>query len=374
MNNNRTELISGCKAGANYTSQELTEPTTSQRIVKNRNPKCLLNLKNKPHKFTLVLDERTTQALQEASLYSEVRGATQKTIKTNKRHLMRILEEIDKQGNAFTIFDSRPTILLILRLKGIEGQPITKGYIKRFLDAYKCFCNGNQIPADFPRMHVSYPVPLIPTSKQVRKIITTCERKYTTLFTIMAEIAIEPEELHRTTTDQINQSAGTISVVGTKGHANFSYKLKPETAKMLKVYLAQHQENQPFPKPKTLGEAWRRARTNASTKYCDPELLKIPLKNLRNYAGAMFYLGSTGRHDPLLTMRFMRHKKLETTLHYIRGINIDAQPEYDTIAVATGQPDTQNKIMELSSAGYEKFDEADGFHYYRIVKPISEAE
>jgi len=67
-------------------------------------------------------------------------------------------------------------------------------------------------------------------------------------------------------------------------------------------------------------------------------------------------------------MRFMRHKKLETTLHYIRSITLDEPTEYKTVAIQTGQPDTQKEILEYANAGYSFFDEADGFKYYRIRK------
>jgi hypothetical protein len=67
-------------------------------------------------------------------------------------------------------------------------------------------------------------------------------------------------------------------------------------------------------------------------------------------------------------MRFMRHKKLETTLHYIRSITLDEPTEYKTVAIQTGQPDTQKEILEYANAGYRFFDEADGFKYYRIRK------
>src|SRR5208283_3130851 len=115
----------------------------------------------------------------------------------------------------------------------------------------------------------------------------TAETKYACIFTIMSQIAIEPEELHQIQITQINKNNGELSVTGTKQHSN---------------------ANQPFPKAKTMCETWRNTKIRASIKLCKPDLRNIPLKNLRNYAGAQFYK-TTGKHDPIATMRFMRHKK-----------------------------------------------------------------
>jgi len=187
------------------------------------------------------------------------------------------------------------------------------------------------------------------------------------IFTIMSETAIEPEEMHQTPRSQINTEQGTISVNGTKGHANGTYKLKSRTAEMLRHFIAKHPEEYPFPKAKALGENWRNTRIRVSQKLCRKDLNTIPLRNLRNYAGAIFYK-TTGKKDPIATMRFMRHKHLDTTLHYIRGINLDEPEEYTTVTIQLGQPDTMKKIIEYSDAGYSKLTEADGYLYMRIHK------
>ncbi len=66
-------------------------------------------------------------------------------------------------------------------------------------------------------------------------------------------------------------------------------------------------------------------RRRTAEKLYKPELDKIPCKNLRNYSGAQFYLNLPIR-DPIAVMRHLRHKKLETTMHYIRAIVLDEDP------------------------------------------------
>ena len=82
--------------------------------------------------------------------------------------------------------------------------------------------------------------------------------------------------------------------------------------------------------------------------------LRIRHRNRRN---------TTIQKTQITKMRFMRHKKLETTLHYIRSITLDEPTEYKTVAIQTGQPDTQKEILEYANAGYSFLDEADGFKY-----------
>ncbi|MGD0979709.1 MAG: hypothetical protein ABR962_11300 [Candidatus Bathyarchaeia archaeon] len=74
-----------------------------------------------------------------------------------------------------------------------------------------------------------------------------------------------------------------------------------------------------------MGDVWRETRRRGAKKLCKPELDKIPLKSLRNYSGAQFYYKLP---DPIAVMRHLRHKKLETTMHYLRGITLGEEEEY----------------------------------------------
>jgi integrase len=131
---------------------------------------------------------------------------------------------------------------------------------------------------------------------------------------------------------------------------------------MLRVYLHQHPEEHPFPTSKEMSNIWRDTRLRTAKKLCKPELDKIPLKNLRNYSGAQLYLNSPVR-DPIAVMRHLRHKKLETTMHYIRAIVLDAEEEY-TCRQAT----TKQEIADLIENGFQYVQTVDGTHFYRKRK------
>jgi hypothetical protein len=176
----------------------------------------------------------------------------------------------------------------------------------------------------------------------------------------MAEIGVEGEELHQTHRNQYEQTQGIISIRGLKGHGSANYKLKPHIASMLSEYLARYQSDYPFPEPKTMADMWRRARKTASRNHNDPTLKTIPMKNLRNYSGAQFWYTSP---DPIGVMRHLRHKRMETTMHYLRAITLDGEVEYDCKTAKTA-----DEIAKLIELGYTKADEIDGIHFYRKRK------
>jgi hypothetical protein len=176
----------------------------------------------------------------------------------------------------------------------------------------------------------------------------------------MTKTAVEPEELHQTHRNQFEQTQAIISIKGLKGHGSANYKLKQPTAEMLREYLARYQQEYPFPQPKVMRKMWRQARTTASINHNDPSLKTIPMKNLRNYSGAQFYYQFP---DPIGVMRHLRHKRMETTMHYLRAITLEGDIQYDCKTAKT--PEEITKLIEL---GYTLADTIDGIHFYRKRK------
>jgi integrase len=211
--------------------------------------------------------------------------------------------------------------------------------------AYSWFAKTNGIQWEQPKFKWNETTPIIPSTDSITKIISASTKRYATIFTLMAEIGIEGEELHRLHRNKIDTERGIVSVTGTKGHDSNTYKLKPHTAEMLREYLARNPEDHPFPKPKIMGEIWRRVRKRVAENLKQPELLKIPMKNLRNYSGAMLYLSLPIR-DPIAVMRHLRHKKLDTTMHYLRGITLTYDEDDQWISLITKTPEEECKAIE----------------------------
>jgi hypothetical protein len=227
--------------------------------------------------------------------------------------------------------------------------------------AYEWFTKANGLTWQKPRFKCTTPTPIIPTTQQVERIISASTPKFSTIYKLMTETAVEGEELHRTHRNQYDPSQGIISIKGLKGHDSKNYKLKLETAQLLREYMTKYTKDYPFPQPKVMSQMWVHARNKASQIHNDPTLKNIPMKNLRNYSGAQYYLRY--EKDAIGTMRHLRHKKLETTMHYLRAINLDEEPEYVSRTATTPK-----ECMELINAGYTKADEIDGIHIYRKRK------
>jgi integrase len=246
--------------------------------------------------------------------------------------------------------------------KTIAYSKLSNSSKTSFVLAYEWFTKANNLKWEKPKYKWHLGIPIIPTTNQVTKIISASTIRYATFYTLMAEIGIEGEELHETRRNQFDQTQNILQVKGLKGHGDNNYKLKPQTAEMLKQYLAKNPQDYPFPTPRSMAEMWIRARTQASKIHNDKELLKIPMKNLRNYSGAQVYFKSA--NSPIAVMRHLRHKKLETTMHYLKAINLDEEPEYDTQIAQT-----KEDIIKLNNAGYTFIQTVENIgHIYRKRK------
>ena len=230
-----------------------------------------------------------------------------------------------------------------------------------FALAYEWYTKTNGLKWEKPKFKWHLGIPIIPTTAQVNKIISASTERFATIYNLMTETGVEGQELRETHRKQYDQTQKTLQIKGLKGHGDNNYKLKPPIAEMLEKYLSRNPTDYPFPNPKTMQRMWINARTKASKLHNDPDLLKIPMKNLRNYSGAQIYFKSG--NSPIAVMRHLRHKKLETTMHYLQAIVLDDDPEYDTQVAQT-----KEDIIRLSNAGYTKIDEKDGMHFYRKRK------
>jgi len=244
--------------------------------------------------------------------------------------------------------------------KAIGYSKLTNSSKCSFALAYEWFTKANGLKWEKPRFKWNLTTPIIPTTDQVNKIISATTLRFATIFKLMAETGVEGEELHQTHRNQFEQTQGIISIKGLKGHGSANYKLKPPTAEMLREYLAKNPTDYPFPRPYVMSVMWRRARETASKNNNDPCLRTIPMKNLRNYSGAQFWYSFP---DPIGVMRHLRHKRMETTMHYLRAITLDGDVQYDCKTAKT--PEEIQKLIEL---GYTKADEIDGIHFYKKRK------
>ena len=242
----------------------------------------------------------------------------------------------------------------------IANMNVEDSYKANLVKAYDYYTAINNIDWVRPKYRVREKIPLIPTTENVNKIISACTEKYATIYTILAETGLEAHELATVERRDIDAGQGIISVRGCKGHASGTYKIKLATAEMLRVYLYKHNSERPFPESRFMSSIWTRTRNRLAQKLQDPQIKQIQMRHLRNYSGAQLYYKT---QDPIAVMRHLRHKKLETTMHYLRGITTGGEEEYTCKTATT--PEEAKTLIEL---GFQKIDEFDGIHLYRKRK------
>ena len=243
-------------------------------------------------------------------------------------------------------------------------KPMESASKNKFLTAYDHYCKANGIQWKKPYYKVAEKIPIIPTPRQVQAIIDNSSENYVTIFTIESEIGCSPEELYQVTQDRINREKGEISIIGVKGHGSKDYKLKQPTKDLLLKYLATHTDEHPFPKAHAQSVKWSEFRERASKKLNDKELLKIDLRNLRNYSGERLYKSLPIR-DPIAVMQHLRHKKLETTMHYIRAMIIDYEEDETWISLVTHSTEEECKAVEKGYTLVRAIDQATAIYRKR---------
>jgi integrase len=226
--------------------------------------------------------------------------------------------------------------------------------------AYNWYCKTNNIQWNKPYYKWERKIPLIPTAENINKIISASTTRYAAIFTILAETGLEAHELATMERKQIDTTQGIINARGCKGHNSRSFKLKPATAEMLRQYLADNDQETPFPSSRSMGEMWRRTRNRLAKKLNQSELKNIPMRNLRHHFATYKY---DQTKDILLLKTLLGHKKLETTMFYVQLIAHDSDEEY-TVKTASNV----KEATDLIEHGFQYVTEIDNIKIFRKRK------
>lgn len=242
----------------------------------------------------------------------------------------------------------------------IANLDITNSTRNSYAKAYNYFAERNGIQWNRPRYKWERKIPIIPSTANVNKIISSATRKYATIFTILKETGFEGHELASVTRNQIDSEQGIISVQGCKSHNSRAIKLKIKTADMLRRYLHTYTANKPFPNAHAMGEAWRTHRDRLAKTLEEPQLKTIPLRNLRHYHATMLY---DRTKDILLVKQRLGHKKIETTMLYTQLITFNENEEYTCKTAST--PEEASQLIEV---GFQYVTQIDGIRLFRKRK------
>lgn len=243
----------------------------------------------------------------------------------------------------------------------ISFKRVKNSYKDNLCDAYRYYVAYHSLTWTRPHYRRESKLPRVPTTESIEKIIACASWKYATIFSVLRDTGMMPEELHRTSLREIELEKAIINAPGCKWHKALSLKLKPKALAMLKRYLKlRHDMGKfPFPKAKRIGEAWRRYRNDLAAKLSEPTFKTIRLYNLRHYFGTMVYHRT---RDILLVKQRMGHSKIETTLIYPQLVNF-AEDEY-TVRKAI----TIKEATALLESGFEYVTTIEETHLYRKRK------
>jgi len=304
-----------------------------------------------PAKRLLDYDPKQTELIVNTLLALKNNGKAENTVKSVDKNLTRLARHADLKN-------PEDVKTYIANAKKENGEPLSNSSKSKLVFCYDCLAKANGLTWTAPTYKWEPKTPIIPSKENVTKIISASTRRYATIFTILAETGLEGEELHGITRQDIDTERDIISVRGHKGHDSGTYKLKAATAEMLRDYMARNPQSQPFPKPKIMGQQWLKTRNRLADDTKQPDLKKIPMKSLRNYSGAQFYYRLP---DPIAVMRHLRHKKLETTMHYLRAITLTNGDEDYVCKVAK----TIEEAKQLIENGFQYVTEIDGTKLFK---------
>jgi integrase len=292
-------------------------------------------------------------------------GKSQATIHSTERSLKQLARHCDLSDPE----DVRLYISTAMTEKTRQmpkQRPLDNVTKNKLVQDYNRFCTANQIKWKRPYYTVVEKLIPIPTPDNVHAIIDNASKSYVTIFTLLTEIGCNPAELADVTRDDIDQEKWTVTITGKKRHLPGKYSLKPQVAQMLKEYLETHIGDKPFPNSKAIRQVWIDTRRRAAKKLSNPELSRIPCKNLRNYSAARVYLKS--KNSFMAVMQHLRHRKYDTTAHYIRAIiTIEENEQYETKMTKD-----ENDVPTLQDQGYEyQFTTPQGTMVFRRRKIIT---
>jgi site-specific recombinase XerD len=116
-----------------------------------------------------------------------------------------------------------------------NGTPASEQRKHKFVWDYDYFVKSNNLQWTRPKYNNDSPPPITPSIEQAEAIIKFAPSTSSlTIFQILLETGFEGEELHCTTSKNIDIEQGIISVEGHKEHTSRAYTLSKQTTALLK--------------------------------------------------------------------------------------------------------------------------------------------
>jgi integrase len=270
---------------------------------------------------------------------------------------LRLIEKLAKDGA--NLLDPEDVKEKIAKHRKKSGEP-WKDSVKRLATfAYDQFCKMEEIEWKLPHYTQRDSEIYVPDETELDQLIaSTYSKRMATFLQTLKETFADPGEILRLEWRDIKDNVISIRYP-VKGHLAGSTEVSAKLISMLDRL--PKKSKRVFPTCyRTMETSFLQIRKRLAAKLQNPKLLNVSFKSFRHFGGTMIAEYTNG--NVLTVKKILRHKSIESSMKYIHAVHFK-NDDYET-ATAT----TQEEILELGKAGFTKFDERNGVHFYRKLK------
>lgn len=224
--------------------------------------------------------------------------------------------------------------------------------------AYDAILRMLKLTWTMPKYRQEEAFPFIPEEKELDTLIAGAgSQRMSTYLQTLKETMTDPSEGLRIKWIDIKGNVITINRP-VKGH----YPRQIEVSNTLISTLNALPKTSEYIFPTTyrnLAACYFKVRRKLAKKLNNPRLLSISLVTFRHWGATMLYHHT---RDILLVKKMLGHKNIQNTMKYTQLVNFK-DDDYE-VTTAT----TEDEIKALGKAGFIKYDEHNGIHFYRKPK------
>jgi len=300
-------------------------------------------------------------------------GATKPDYETTKGLIIRFMAWLEKEGYKSTGYLERIQRLAKLGavltdpedIKKVIAEQPWKDSVKLYTTcAYDAMTKMLGITWTPPKYTPEESLPFIPEESELDQLIASCKsRRMATYLQTLKETFADPGEILRMEWKDINFKNRVISINHpVKRHRPRQLEVSSKLLAMLNAL--PKKSKRVFPTTyHNMFACFRTIRKRAAQNLQNPRLTEISFKTFRHWGGTMIAYYTHG--NVLKVQELLGHKNIQNTMKYIHMIHFK-DDEFE-IATAT----TQEEIKELGAAGFEKYDQHQGMHFYRKPKKFT---
>ena len=224
--------------------------------------------------------------------------------------------------------------------------------------AYDALVRMLKLSWEMPKYRQEEIIPYIPDEKDLDALVAGAgSQRMSAYLQCLKETMTDPSEALRVKWIDIKDNVITINRP-VKGH----YPRQIEVSNTLISTLNTLPKTSEYVFPTTykiIGRCYYKVRQKLAKKLNNPRLLAISLVTFRHWGATMLYFRT---NNILLVKKMLGHKNIQNTMKYTQLVNFK-DDDYE-VTTAT----TKEEIKNLGKAGFMKYDEQNGIHFYRKPK------